>query len=87
MLIKPNLLLENNIIPIITFHHFTTPEWLMSDGLWASDKIVSAFVNYVDEMMKNLPKEITLFNTINEPGIFSMFGYLSKKEISSWCSE
>jgi len=32
----------------------------MSDGLWASGKIVSAFVNYVNEMMKNLPKEITL---------------------------
>ena len=77
---KAKLLLENNIIPIITFHHFTTPEWLMSDGLWASGKIVSAFVNYVNEMMKNLPKEITLFNTINEPGIFSMFGYLSKKK-------
>ena len=30
--------------------------------------------------MKNLPKNITLFNTINEPGIFSMFGYLSKKK-------
>ena len=58
---KAKLLLENNIIPIITFHHFTTPEWLMSDGLWASDKIVSAFVNYVNEMMKYLPKEITLF--------------------------
>ena len=66
---KAKLLLEKNIIPIITFHHFTTPEWLMSDGLWTSDKIVSAFVNYVGEMMKNLPKEITLFNTINEPGI------------------
>jgi beta-glucosidase/6-phospho-beta-glucosidase/beta-galactosidase len=30
--------------------------------------------------MKHLPKEVTLFNTINEPGIFSMFGYLSKKK-------
>ena len=30
--------------------------------------------------MQHLPKEIELFNTINEPGIFSMFGYLSKKK-------
>jgi len=76
---KTKLLLDNNITPIITFHHFTTPEWLMNDGLWASDRVITAFVNYVDTMMKYLPKEVTLFNTINEPGIFSVFGYLSKK--------
>ena len=77
---KAKLLLEKDIKPIVTFHHFTTPEWLMDDGLWASEKTTIAFVNYVDEMMKHLPKEITLYNTINEPGIFSMFGYLSKKK-------
>jgi len=77
---KAKLLLEKNITPIVTFHHFTTPEWLMSDGLWASEKTTTAFVNYVDVMMQHLPKEIELFNTINEPGIFSMFGYLSKKK-------
>ena len=27
--------------------------------------------------MKSLPKEITYFNTINEPGIFTFFGYFS----------
>jgi beta-glucosidase/6-phospho-beta-glucosidase/beta-galactosidase len=31
-------------------------------------------------MMQHLPKEVNLYNTINEPGIFSMFGYLSKKK-------
>ena len=76
---KAKLLLEKNITPIITFHHFTTPDWLMDDGLWASEKTTTAFVNYVDVMMQHLPKEIELFNTINEPGIFSMFGYLSKR--------
>ena len=77
---KTKKLLSKNILPIITFHHFTTPEWLMDDGLWASEKTTTAFVNYVDVMMQHLPKEIELFNTINEPGIFSMFGYLSKKK-------
>lgn len=75
---KAKMLLDNEITPIITFHHFTTPEWLISEGLWASEKTKIAFVKYVDEMMQHLPKEVKLFNTINEPGIFSMFGYLSK---------
>ena len=55
---KAKLLLEKNITPIVTFHHFTTPEWLIEDGLWASEKTTTAFVNYVDVMMQHLPKEI-----------------------------
>ena len=27
--------------------------------------------------MKSIPKDITYFNTINEPGIFTFFGYFS----------
>ena len=42
---KSKLLLEKNITPIVTFHHFTTPEWLMNDGLWTSEKISTAFIN------------------------------------------
>ena len=30
MLIKLKLI-ENNIEPIITFHHFTTPEWVFNE--------------------------------------------------------
>ena len=70
-------LIENNIEPIITFHHFTTPEWVFKEGSWANPKVVEYFNNYVDMMMKSLPKEITYFNTINEPGIFTFFGYFS----------
>ena len=57
------------------------------NGLWASEKTTTAFVNYVDSNDATLPKEIELFNTINEPGIFSMFGYLIKKEISTWSTK
>ncbi len=74
---KTKKLIENNIEPIITFHHFTTPEWVFNEGSWANPEVVDFFNNYVDTMMKHLPKEITYFNTINEPGIFTFFGYFS----------
>jgi beta-glucosidase len=77
---KANKLIDEGIIPIITFHHFTTPEWLAQDGYWASINAADAFVKYVERMMNELPKEIKYFNTINEPGIFSMFGYFSKEK-------
>jgi len=67
---KAKKLIQNNITPIVTFHHFTSPEWTMSEGVWASNNIVSWFTAYVDKMMQELPQEITYFNTINEPGIF-----------------
>ena len=74
---KTKKLIENNIEPIITFHHFTTPEWVFNEGSWANSEVVDYFNDYVDTMMKFLPKEITYFNTINEPGIFTFFGYFS----------
>ena len=74
---KTRKLIENNIEPIITFHHFTTPEWVFNEGSWANNKIVNYFNDYVDKMMQSLPKEIIYFNTINEPGIFTFFGYFS----------
>ena len=74
---KTKKLIENNIEPIITFHHFTTPEWVFDEGSWANEKVVDYFNDYVDTMMKSLPKKITYFNTINEPGIFTFFGYFS----------
>lgn len=75
---KSKKLLENNITPIVTFHHFTTPDWLEKYGYWAGTETTDAFVAYVKKMMTELPSEIQYYNTINEPGIFSMFGYFSK---------
>jgi len=74
---KANLLLQNGILPIVTFHHFTTPQWAAVKGSWANDEIIDYFNLYVKKMMQNLPSEIKYFNTINEPGIFSFFGYFS----------
>ena len=74
---KANKLILNDITPIITFHHFTTPEWLHNKGSWLNPKSDDYFNNYVTKLMQKLPKEIVFFNTINEPGIFAFFGYFS----------
>ena len=74
---KAKMLIKNGITPVITFHHFTTPEWLYNDGSWLNSNADDYFNSYVDKMMQVLPKDITYFNTINEPGIFAFFGYFS----------
>ena len=75
--VKAKKLISNDITPIITFHHFTTPEWLYNQGSWLNPNSDDYFNNYVDKLMQALPDEIVYFNTINEPGIFAFFGYFS----------
>ncbi len=74
---KAKKLLSENITPIITFHHFTTPQWVHEEGSWANSNVVEYFNNYVEKLMKSLPEQVVYFNTINEPGIFTFFGYFS----------
>ena len=74
---KAKKLIANNITPIITFHHFTTPEWLYKKDSWLNPNVDNYFDNYVEKLMEYLPNEIEYFNTINEPGIFAFFGYFS----------
>ena len=74
---KANKLIASNIIPIITFHHFTTPEWLCKKDSWLNPDADEYFDNYVGKLMEYLPSDIEFFNTINEPGIFAFFGYFS----------
>ena len=74
---KARKLIANNITPIITFHHFTTPEWLYNKDSWLNPNVDNYFDNYVEKLMEYLPNEIEYFNTINEPGIFAFFGYFS----------
>ena len=74
---KAKKLIANNITPIITFHHFTTPEWLYKKDSWLNPNADNYFDNYVEKLMEYLPNEIEYFNTINEPGIFAFFGYFS----------
>ena len=74
---KAQKLIANNITPIITFHHFTTPEWLFKKDSWLNPDADKYFDRYVGKLMEYLPNEIEFFNTINEPGIFAFFGYFS----------
>ena len=53
---KANKLISNDITPIITFHHFTTPEWLYNKGSWLNPKADDYFNNYVARLMQKLPK-------------------------------
>lgn len=69
-------LLERGIAPMVTFHHFTTPQWAVADGGWADDRIVDRFARFCAKAAAALgPERLPWACTINEPGVVASVGY------------
>jgi beta-glucosidase len=58
-----------NVIPIVTFHHFTAPLWFTRDGGWEDAKSVDRFVRYCERAGRALGDLIAYACTINEANI------------------
>ena len=58
--------LSNNIEPIVTLHHFTSPKWLIDEGGWENPKVVFYFKRYVNKVISSLGKYLHYVCTINE---------------------
>ncbi|OMF26751.1 glycoside hydrolase family 1 [Paenibacillus sp. FSL H8-0548] len=60
---------EFNIMPIITLHHFTSPQWLIRAGGWESMETPAKFARYCEHVMRELGDSIPYVCTINEANI------------------
>jgi beta-glucosidase len=69
--------LEYDIMPVVTFHHFTTPRWLAARGGWAEPAIVDHFAHFCEHSVAALGDLIGMGCTINEPNVVSVLGYIS----------
>ena len=67
-------------LPVVTFHHFTTPRWAAADarrlGPSAGDRRPSASRRFCERAVAHLGDLIGMACTINEPNIVSLMGYL-----------
>ena len=66
---------DNDLVPVVTFHHFTTPRWAAADGGWDNPAIVDRFGRYCERAAAHLGGEIGMGCTINEPNVVSLIGY------------
>ncbi len=66
---------DNDLVPSVTFHHFTTPRWLAARGGWLAPEIVDRFARFCERATARLGDEIGMACTINEPNVVSMLGY------------
>ncbi|MBI3996833.1 MAG: family 1 glycosylhydrolase [Candidatus Omnitrophica bacterium] len=61
---------ERHLEPIVTLHHFTTPQWLVEQGGWLNPKIVHCFARYVERVAAALGDSVRYWITINEPLVY-----------------
>ncbi len=68
-------LLEHQITPVVTFHHFTTPQWLAAQGGWLEPSTADAFARFCDRAARELAPVLGRVCTINEPNVVAFMGY------------
>jgi beta-glucosidase len=64
------------IVPIVTLHHFTLPQWVADAGGFESPHIAEWFAGYAERVGAALGDGIGVACTINEPNIVALMGYL-----------
>jgi len=60
---------KNDLAPMVTLHHFTSPRWLVREGGWGSLETAERFGNYAALVAKELGGMIHSVCTINEANI------------------
>lgn len=57
---------ENEITPIVTMFHFTSPQWLISMGGWENPEVVPVFAEYCRRVVSELGDLMEYVCTLNE---------------------
>ena len=66
----------NNITPVVTLHHFTTPRWVAAMGGWTNDATADLFARFSEKVAKSIGQDVGKWCTINEPNMVATIGYL-----------
>ncbi|MGO9457345.1 MAG: glycoside hydrolase family 1 protein [Acidimicrobiales bacterium] len=66
---------EHGILPVVTFTHFTTPQWLARRGAWEAADAPERFARYVERAAAHLGDMVGRACTINEPNVVAALGY------------
>ncbi len=55
--------------PVVTYHHFTSPRWLISQGGWQNMETAAKFGRYAQKVTQHLGDLVEVVCTINEVNI------------------
>jgi beta-glucosidase len=65
-----------NIIPMVVLHHFSNPPWINATGGWTNSRTVSAFIDYVIKLARELKSRVRIWNTFNEPDTYACCAFV-----------
>ncbi len=60
---------------LVTLHHFTNPLWFENIGAFSKKENISYFIKYIEVVLKAFGPEVAEYITINEPNVYTTFGY------------
>ena len=66
---------EHGIIPMVTYHHFTSPRWLADAGSWEAPHAPNRFARFCERATAHLGDQIGLAATLNEPNVVASMGW------------
>lgn len=69
-----DLLLENEIQPIVTVFHFDLPVAIAEEGGWENRATIQAFADYCQVLFENFGQQVPLWQTINEQKVMALAG-------------
>jgi len=64
--------LEQDVTPVVTYCHFTTPRWFAGSGGWASGDAVDRFARFAARATEHLGDLLGYVATLNEPNVLTM---------------
>lgn len=70
---------ENNVTPIVTMHHFTSPAWLIAEGGWENTDTIQYFKNYCVYVVSRLGNLMEYVVTINEANMGLQMAVIMKQ--------
>jgi len=71
-----NYCIDSGIVPVVTLHHFTNPNWVAARGSWEDKGVIDLFTKYVKRVSEVLPTEDVRWVVINEPNVYAGVGWI-----------
>ncbi|MBI65199.1 MAG: beta-glucosidase [Candidatus Marinimicrobia bacterium] len=72
-----NALINSDITPVITLHHFTHPIWFEELGAFEKEDNIKYFVKFSEIVFSEFSSDVPIWCTINEPAVFVSEGYFN----------
>jgi beta-glucosidase len=67
---------ERQLLPVVTFNHFTVPRWFAAQGGWENKAAPDLFARYCEFAARGLAEGIAIATTLNEPNLMRLLKWL-----------